>query len=319
MNELWVQVRQRREEALGICSLELVTTDGGLLPEVTAGAHVDVHVETDVVRQYSLCGDPSERQCWRIAVLRDPVSRGGSVAVHERVLPGTKLRVSGPRNHFPLVPAARSILIAGGIGITPLLAMAKALYASRQSFVLHYSARSEARMAFRAEIEAAPWACHTRLYAGDGLAAKRLDATQVLRRPDPATHLYVCGPAGFIDHVLFTASTLGWSKACLHREHFGPAHIGSTPADRAFDVQLARAGQTCHVAADKTVLQALREQGVELRSSCEAGVCGTCLTQVLEGVPDHRDTYLTDAERAANDQFLPCCSRAQSLRLVLDL
>lgn len=318
MNELLVQVRRRKEEAVGICSLELVRTDGALLPEFSAGAHIDVHVAPGLVRQYSLCGDPFERRHWRIAVLREPVSRGGSLAVHERLMPGTELQVSMPRNHFPLVAATRTILIAGGIGVTPMLAMARTLHARGQMFVLHYCARDELRMAFRPEIEAAPWAHHVRLYVSDGLAARRLDARQVIPNPDAETHLYVCGPASLIDHALSTARSLGWPEEHLHREHFGAA-LTDSPEDCAFEVELARSRKICHVPADKTALQALLAYGIELAFSCEAGVCGTCLTRVLHGVPDHRDTYLTDAERAANDQFLPCCSRARSPRLVLDL
>lgn len=316
-DELTVRVGRRVEEAEGICSFELVSPDGSALPAFSAGAHIDVHVAPGLVRQYSLSNDPAERDRYRIAVLREPSSRGGSAAMHERVQPGGLLRVSAPRNHFALADAPRSLLVAGGIGVTPILAMARALHAQARPFEMHYCGRSARRMAFLRELEAAPFSASVVMHADDE-PAQRFNAARVLAGPAPDTHLYVCGPSGFMDHVLETARRQGWPESRLHREYFAGAATARA-TDGRFEVRLASSGLTIEVPATRTVIEVLAEHGVEVPTSCEAGVCGTCLTRVLEGSPDHRDTFLTDAERAANDQFTPCCSRALSPLLVLDL
>jgi vanillate O-demethylase ferredoxin subunit len=305
-------------EADGICSFELAAQPGQELPEFSAGAHIDVHLAAGLVRQYSLCNDPAERHRWRIAVLRETSSRGGSAGMHERVKAGDSLRVSAPRNLFGLFPAGPSLLLAGGIGVTPLLSMAQALHRAGRDFEMHYCARSASRMAFRPEIEAASFANHVRFHVDDGDTAQKLDVEAVMRGAAPGTHLYVCGPSGFMEYVLGTARRQGWPDERLHREYFAAGPV-DTSADGAFEVQLSSTGTRCKVAADKTVLEVLLAQGIDVPSSCEAGVCGTCLTRVLEGTPDHRDTFLTDDERRANDQFTPCCSRSLTPLLVLDL
>lgn len=320
MSELTVKVRSRVQEAQGICSFELVHPQGEPLPGFTAGAHIDVHLGPSLVRQYSLCSPPGERDRWRIAVQLEPASRGGSVAVHEAVQAGGMLRVSTPRNHFELVAAPTSLLIAGGIGITPVIAMAQALHAAGQTFELHYCARSAARMAFKTEIETSPYAQNTRLYLSDGDPQRKFDAARAMGTPDAGKHLYVCGPAGFMDHVLATARALGWPDSQLHREHFAATPVAAALADDSgFEISLARAGLNLTVPPGRTALQVLLDAGVDVAYSCESGVCGTCVIRVLQGVPDHRDSYMTDAEHAAGDQFTPCCSRSRTSRLVLDL
>lgn len=316
-NELMVRVARRVEEADGICSFELVPVDADVLPAFSAGAHIDVHVAPSLIRQYSLSNDPSERNRYRIAVLREAQSRGGSAGMHERVQPGDLLRVSSPRNHFPLAEAPRSLLLAGGIGVTPILAMARALHAHDRPFEMHYCGRSASRMAFLDEIGAAGFASRVALHADD-TPEQKFDAQRVLANPSDGTHLYVCGPSGFMDHVLETARRQGWPEEQLHREYFAGVDTASA-TDESFEVRVASTGLSCRVPAGKTVIEVLAAHGVEVPTSCEAGVCGTCLTRVLEGTPDHRDTFLTDSERAANDQFTPCCSRALSPLLVLDL
>lgn len=316
-NELMVRVSRRVEEADGVCRFDLVTQDGSALPAFSAGAHIDVHVAPGLIRQYSLSNDPSERDRYRIAVLREPASRGGSAGMHESVRAGDLLRVSEPRNHFPLVEAPRSLLLAGGIGVTPILAMAHALHAQGRSFEMHYCGRSASRMAFLEELRSAGFAGSVVLHADD-VPAQKFDAEAVLARPESDTHLYVCGPNGFMDHVLETARRNGWPEAQLHREYFAGA-VTTLESDGCFEVRVASSGLSCQVPAGKTVIEVLAAHGVEVPTSCEAGICGTCLTRVVEGTPDHRDSFLTDAERAANDQFTPCCSRAFSPLLVLDL
>lgn len=318
MTTLSVRVQHRNDEADGICSFDLVAVDGTPLPPFTAGSHIDVHLAPGLVRQYSLCNDPSERHRYRIAVLREPQSRGGSVAMHSQIREGQILTISEPRNHFPLVPASRSLLLAGGIGITPILSMAHTLHAQGAAFEMHYCGRSASRMAFRDELAAAPFGEHVQMHVDDGELSQRFDAAKQLANPQSDVHLYVCGPAGFMDHVLSTAKACRWPEIQLHREYFAAAPI-DTSGDGAFEVTLARSGISHQVPAGKSVLEVLLAQGLDLPYSCESGVCGTCLIRVLEGTPDHRDSFLTDAERIAGNQFLPCCSRARSPVLVLDL
>jgi vanillate O-demethylase ferredoxin subunit len=318
MTQLTVKVARRRQEALDIASFELVKPDGSALPAFSAGSHIDVQVPGGLTRQYSLCNDMAEQHRYRIAVLRDPGSRGGSAGMHDAVKEGDTLQISAPRNHFPLAHAHRTLLFAGGIGVTPLLCMAQRLATAGGEFALHYCTRSAERTAFRDEIAASSYADRVHFHFDDGEAAQKLDLDAVLRQPASGTHIYVCGPTGFIDWVIKAAARLGWGKDQVHLEYFGAAKQDTT-GDRAFQVKLASSGATYEVPADKTVVQALQAHGVEILTSCEQGVCGTCLTRVLQGECDHRDLYLTDQEKAKHDQFTPCCSRAKGSLLVLDL
>jgi vanillate O-demethylase ferredoxin subunit len=318
MSNLNVIVERRTVEAEGICSFVLSHPTGDDLPFFTAGAHVDVHVKSGVIRQYSLSNDPVQRKQYRIAVLLEPQSRGGSAAMHSQLAVGQVVTISAPRNHFPLVPASRSLLIAGGIGITPLLSMAKTLHSKGADFELHYCGRTKSRMAFIDELLNSPFSNNVHLHFDDGAPAQRFDAQNILSAPKSDVHMYVCGPSGFMNHVLDSARQIGWDEQNLHREFFTAAPL-DTSEDGLFKVRLARTGKTCDIPADKSVMDVLLAEGVDVSFSCESGVCGTCLTPVLEGIPDHRDSFLTDAERALNDQFTPCCSRAKTAILVLDL
>ncbi len=317
--QISVRVSRRTVEAQDICSFELVSADGTPLPAFAAGSHIDVQVPGGPVRQYSLCNDPSESHRYVIAVLRDPVSRGGSSGMHERVREGDRLSISTPRNHFALAHDARShLLLAGGIGVTPLLCMAERLAKIGAEFEMHYATRSPARTAFRPRIEASSFASRVTFHHDDGADAQKLDIAALLATPQAGRHLYVCGPKGFMDAVLGTARARAWPEAQLHYEFFG-ADVASKESDAGFEVMLASSGRVIRVAPDRSVVHALAEAGITVPTSCEQGVCGTCLTRVIEGQPEHRDLYLTPEEQAANDQFLPCCSRARSARLVLDL
>jgi vanillate O-demethylase ferredoxin subunit len=318
MADIEVKVLRKRLEAEGIASFELARPDGAPLPAFGAGSHIDVQVPGGPVRQYSLCNDGADRTRYRIAVLREPASRGGSAAMHARVNEGDTLTVSEPRNHFPLVHAVRTLLFAGGIGVTPLLCMAQRLARVGADFELHYCTRSKARTAFLQEIAASPFAAQVRHHFDDGHAQQKLDLPALIGRPDGQTHLYVCGPAGFMEHVVGAAKSFGWPAGQVHTEYFA-APAQDTSGDRAFEVRIASSGKTYPVAAGQTVVQALAAHGVEILTSCEQGVCGTCITRVLEGECDHRDMYFTEEEKARNDQFTPCCSRAASAVLVLDL
>ena len=312
-----VIVTRKRREAEGVFSFELAAADQRSLPAFSAGSHIDVHLPNGLVRQYSLCNHPEESHRYLLGVLRDPASRGGSQAMHEQVEEGSQLRISEPRNLFPLVhEAAYSLLFAGGIGITPILCMAERLAQIGAPFELHYSGRAAERMAFVERIRNSTFADSVHLHIDDGVSG-RLDAARVLSAPSSDSHLYVCGPNGFMDHVLDTAREQGWADTQLHREYF--AAVAPVAEAGSFEVQLASSGQCFQIPAERSVAEVLLEAGIDIPLSCEQGICGTCVTRVLEGEPEHNDMFLTDAEHARNDQFTPCCSRAKSARLVLDL
>jgi vanillate O-demethylase ferredoxin subunit len=321
MNIIEVKVTRKAREAEDICSFELAAADGSPLPAFSAGSHIDVHVGDGTIRQYSLCNNPEERHRYLIGVLRDPKSRGGSIAMHEQVKEGDTIRISAPKNHFPLVPAKRTLLFAGGIGVTPILCMAERLAHAGADFEMHYCSRSRDRTAFLERIARSPYADRVHFHFDDGAAEQKLDLPSLLASPDADTHLYVCGPGGFIEFVTGTAKQNGWAAANVHLEYFGapPQAASDTSGDQAFEIRIASTGKTFAVPADKSVIKVLEENDVFVPISCEQGVCGTCITRVLDGVPDHRDMYFTDEEKAKNDQFTPCCSRAQSSCLVLDL
>jgi vanillate O-demethylase ferredoxin subunit len=277
---------------------------------------VDVHLADGLVRQYSLCGDPEGSGPYEIAVLREPASRGGSAAMHA-LEPGARLRLGPPRNLFPLdETAAFTLLLAGGIGITPMLAMAWRLHRLGRPFALHYCARTPARAAFLERLRGVPFAAKVVTHFDDGPESQRLNAAAQLANPAPGAHLYVCGPGGFMGHVLEAASAQGWPEARLHREYFAGAPVA---AGDAFEIEIASTGAVLPVPAGQSALAVLLAHGVEVPMACEQGICGTCLVKLVAGTPDHRDSYLTDEEHEANDQFTPCCSRAMSPRLVLAL
>ncbi|ABE31846.1 2Fe-2S iron-sulfur cluster binding domain protein [Paraburkholderia xenovorans LB400] len=314
-----LRVRVVRKEALtkDIVLIELASVDGQPLPTFTAGAHIDVQLPGGLTRQYSLCDTAAET--YQIAVLKEPQGRGGSVAMHDLVHAGSELVVGTPRNLFELSASAQSsLLLAGGIGITPLLCMAQSLATARRPFSLHYCTRSAEATAFRGALAAAPYAAQVHHHYDDGTPEQKLDLPALLSCPQPGMHLYTCGPSGFMDAVLAAARASGWPESQLHYEFF-KAEPPQSENDGSFEVQVASTGEVIPVAADETVLMALAAHGIELPASCEQGVCGTCLTRVLGGEPDHRDMYLTPEEQAQNDQFLPCCSRSKSARLVLDI
>lgn len=313
-----VKVARKRVEAEGIVLLDL-EGEGAALPAFTAGAHIDVKTPSGAVRQYSLCGSPGQPGPYQIAVLREAAGRGGSASMHDALAEGDRLAVSAPRNHFALSEApGASLLFAAGIGITPLVAMADALHAQGREFRLHYCARSEARTAFLRRLRERPYAARVRFHFDGGEAGRQLDIAAALATAPDGAHAYVCGPQAFIAAVRDGAARAGWPAARVHFEHFSGA-TADTRGDGAFDVVLARSGRTVRIAPDVSITQALAAEGVAIDTSCEQGVCGTCLTRVLEGEVDHRDLYLTPEEQASHTQMLPCCSRAASARLVLDL
>lgn len=314
-----VRVVRKTAEAANICAFELADPDGAALPAFAAGAHIDVQVRDGIVRQYSLCNDPRETHRYLIGVLRTADSRGGSRALHEEIGEGDLIRIGEPRNHFPLAHSAeRSLLLAAGIGITPILCMAERLAHIGADFRLHYWARSREHAAFVERIERSAFAERARFHFSEEAGTRRPSIDDVLAQHDLGTHLYVCGPARFTDAALARARQAGWREEHIHREYFS-ATPPRSQNDVGFTVTLASSGKSYAVAKNESALDVLAANGIALPRSCEQGVCGTCLTGVLDGVPDHRDRVLSTEERARNDRFTPCCSRARSPVLVLDL
>ena len=284
-----------------------------VLPAATAGAHVDVHVPELGVRQYSLCGDPADRSLYRIAVKHEAVGRGGSRWLHETLKAGDALTVSAPRNHFELAEdAARHVLLGGGIGITPLIAMAHALRGAGRPFRLHAFARSRALAPLLDEVERAAGPAGPALHFDDE-PASRVDLAALLATPEPGTHVYCCGPAGFMEAV--RRATAEWPEEQVHFEAFAPL-LDAEFVARPFAIRLASSGDVLPVPAESSALAVLRERGIALPSSCEIGVCGSCECGVLAGEPIHRDVVLSP--RARRTRFIPCVSRATGT-LHLDL
>ncbi|MGP2439922.1 PDR/VanB family oxidoreductase [Streptomyces sp. JW3] len=293
----------------GVLALTLRHPLGEPLPGWQPGAHLDVVLGPGLERQYSLCGDPADRAVWRIAVLRETAGRGGSAYVHEHLRRGGTVRVRGPRNHFPLEPAARYRFVAGGIGITPLLPMLAAADRAGADWTLLYGGRTRAAMAFTGEL--ARYGDRVTLAPEDETGL--LDLAPVLDGVPDGTLVYCCGPGPLLDAVEGRCP-----PRILRTERFHPKEQLAV-ANGEFEVVLARSGRTVAVPPDVSVLDAVRAAGVEVLYSCAEGTCGTCETEVLEGMPDHRDSVLTEAERAAGETMLVCVSRCHGKRLVLDL
>lgn len=320
MSEEFDLVLARKETvADGVVRLVLAPLAGQPLPAWEPGAHIDLVLKPDLVRQYSLCGDPADVDGYRVAVLREPGGRGGSVHVHDELAPGDKVRVRGPRNNFSLARKARYIFVAGGIGITPLLPMIASAHAEKADWQLFYGGRTRASMAFRIELSAL-YGKRVTLRPQDEVGL--LDLAAIFADPDRPidahTAVYCCGPEPLLAAV--EAFAADWPAGTLHVERFAPRV--ATADDRPtgeFEVELARSGRTVRIPAERSILSVLEEAGVPVLSSCQEGTCGTCETVVLDGEPDHRDSLLTDEERAAGDTMMICVSRAGSARLVLDL
>lgn len=311
-----VVIARREAQTADIVAIELVSAGERDLEPFEAGAHIDVVVGDGLVRQYSLSNAFDESRTYRLGILNDPNSRGGSRSIHEQFVQGREIEISLPRNHFPLDMAAdHSILFGGGIGITPLITMAKALKKAGRSFELHYCCRSRTAAAFLDELTS-ELGDRLNLHFDDGPDEQRLAPAAILKTVRDNTHMYVCGPTGFMDWIIGTARDCGLASSQVHFESFN-AEV-DTSGD-AFEVHAAASNVTVRVPSGQSIAKTLKAAGVKVDVSCEEGVCGTCICDVLEGVPDHRDHFLNDEEKEANDQIAVCCSRARSGRLVLDI
>jgi ferredoxin-NADP reductase len=307
-------VHERRDEADGVISLSLGRVDGGELPAWAPGAHVDLHLDNGLVRQYSLCSDPADRQRWRVGVLREPESRGGSEYVVDKLHGSDIVEVGEPRNHFALEPARRYVFVAGGIGITPILPMIAAAEAAGADWTLLYGGRTRSSMAFGDEL-----ARHgERVTIAPQDEVGLLDLAGLLATPRLGTLVYACGPAPMLDAV--EALMAGWPAGSLRVERFTPKGIEDTDS-ASFEVEFASSGITTTVPPDRSILTVAEEAGIPALWSCREGTCGTCETPLLAGRAEHHDSLLTDEEKADQNTIFICVSRAERGcdRLQLDL
>ena len=296
-----------------VMTVTLADAAGGRLPDWTPGAHIDLVLPGGLVRQYSLCGDRWDPRTYRVGVLREPGGRGGSAWVHDRLAVGDIVGLGGPRNNFPLVPAARYLFIAGGIGITPLLPMIQQANLLGADWQLLYGGRKTASMAFRDDLAGYGNRVQVRPQDVCGL----LDLAGFLRGYQAGTRVYCCGPAPLLDAVSGACAAL--PPHTLRTERFVTDALAAPARSASFEVELARSGRIVTVTPDASVLDAVTAAGADVLSSCRQGVCGTCEITVLGGAPDHRDSVLDDAERAAGTCMFVCVSRSRTDRLVLDL
>lgn len=309
-----VRVRSVSRTGQNIVVVSLVAADCQPLPRWEPGAHIDVVLEDDLIRQYSLCGDPDDAAEWRIAVL--VTEHGRASALINQVRPGDVVTVQGPRNHFPLVASEQYVFVAGGIGITPILPMVQRVAHQSLKWTLVYGGRCRNSMAFADEL----------LQHGDSvllwpeLERGLIDLDNVLGTPQEGTAIYCCGPESLLNAIESRCTT--WPKGTLHVERFAPSTDSAQKLEYAsppFIVDLARTGQTINIAENESIIDALERAGIPTTTACRNGVCGTCETRVLDGSPDHRDSVLTESERQANDTMMICCSRSRSPRLVIDM
>jgi ferredoxin-NADP reductase len=308
-----VRVESKQEVAEGVVALTLRQIADEPLPRWSPGAHVDLILDGVPTRQYSLCGDPADHHVWRLGVLRDPAGGGGSRYVHDQLRAGDSIRVRGPRNNFELAGSPRYQFIAGGIGITPILPMIAAAEAASADWQLLYGGRQRASMAFLGEL--ARYGDRVTVAPQDETGL--LDLDSLLGTPQPGTLVYCCGPEPLLAAVEERCHT--WPSRSLHVERFSARPLTAPVRAEAFELELAQSELTLTIPPDRSILDVVEEAGVGVLSSCAEGTCGTCETAVLSGLPDHRDSVLTEEERRAGDCMMICVSRSCTARLVLDL
>ncbi|NMM44653.1 oxidoreductase [Rhodospirillaceae bacterium KN72] len=298
-------------------AVTLRAADGRELPRMEPGAHIDLFLAPGLTRQYSLTGMGASGDRYCIAVKREPQSRGGSAFVHDNLTPGDRIDISPPRNLFALhSDASPAVLLAGGIGVTPLYAMAKALQDRGTSFRKDYFIRSLDLAAFHEDL--AKMGGQVRFHSGLDPEETRRTLEDAIATAADGTHFYICGPVPFMECAVSVVESAGVPADRVHVEYFNAAPVESG-ADAGFELHLAASGQTLRVEPGESILDVLDRAGITVDTSCEQGICGTCVTRVISGIPDHRDMYLTDAEKAANTQMCLCVSSVKEGPLVLDL
>ncbi len=309
-----LRVARNDEIASGINLLEFSDPDGKSLPQFSAGAHIAVRVPNGMVRKYSLCNDPAERERYQIAVKRESNGRGGSCSLIDGVKAGDRIIVTAPVNDFALPQRAQDFLfIAGGIGVTPMMAMIRQVMAEGKRFRLFYCSRSPETTAFREELSRPEFKDKVVIHYDDGDVSRSLDLRPILAERKNREHLYCCGPRPLMEAV--RAMTDHWSPTAVHFEAFSEAETHKAD-DKPFKVTLARTGEVLDVPTDKTILEVLRAHGLDVPSSCETGTCGTCRTKLLAGEADHRDLVLAEHER--KDTIMICVSRARGGDITID-
>jgi len=309
-----LRVTRNDRIADGINLLEFRHPDGQQLPEFSAGAHIAVRVPNGMLRKYSLCNDPKERDRYQIAVKRESNGRGGSCSLIDQVKTGDELTVTAPVNDFGLPQRAQDFLfIAGGIGVTPIMAMIRQVMAEGKRFRLFYCSRSPETTAFRDELAAPEFKDNVVIHYDEGDVSRSLDLRPILAERKNREHLYCCGPRPLMEAV--RAMTDHWSPTAVHFEAFSEAETHKAD-DKPFKVKLARTGEVLDVSTSKTILEVLRDHGLDVPSSCETGTCGTCRTKLLAGEPDHRDLVLAEHEK--KDTIMICVSRAHSDEITID-
>jgi len=315
---LAVVVSSKKTIADKVVELELRSPEGGDLPAFTAGSHIDLHLSKDQMRQYSLANNPTEKDRYLCAVLIEEEGTGGSKAVAEKVQEGDRLFVSNPRNHFALSEdAEHSILIAGGIGVTPLLAMAYRLKQQGKSFKFYYRCRTRSRAAY-AELLVQEFADSVECFFSDEGGREMFDLIRIMEDVPPNTHLYTCGGNDFMDQVVEAAKTR-LPEEQIHLEHFHPPEIENQGEDAGFELYCTKSDKRLQVPADKSIVEVLDENGIDIPISCTEGICGSCITHFTEGEVDHRDFVLSKSEKEKKRLFTPCCSRAAGPRLAIDI
>ncbi|BCH25465.1 vanillate O-demethylase oxidoreductase [Mesorhizobium sp. L-8-3] len=310
-------IRRIEIVAEDIVCVELSPANGGRFPPFSAGSHVDVFIDERTIRQYSISNDPSDCSYYRLAIQKEPQSRGGSKAIHESFRAGDIIRIGEPRNHFCLAEDdVKVVLVAGGIGVTPILSMAYRLTAKGTDFAFHLCVRSRERAAFVDEISTSPFAARFELHLDDGGPQQRFNPDNAFADLTQTSAVYVCGPRGFMEFVTGAARRSGIRPERIHTESFVSAAVDG---EEEFEVVTARTGKVLLVRHNKSIAETLEEAGICPILSCEQGICGTCLTKVISGEVDHRDTFQTNAEKIGNSMIAICCSRARSKQLVLDI
>lgn len=315
MVEIPARVLELRYEADSVVSVRLGALDGTPLPDWEPGSHIDLVLPVGLVRQYSIVESDPRQRWYRIAILRDPASRGGSEYVHLFLRPGQHVTIRPPLNHFQLTAAQEYLFIAGGIGITPILSMVDAVDARTATWHLHYAGHSRTAMAFMDRLAL----YEDRVTCWDSAAGRRLDLERVIPPTRPGLVIYACGPSRLIEAIHDTAHKARWHDQDIHFERFKVSSRPTASTNRPLVVRAARTGKSVEIASDETILSSLTRAGIKVASSCMSGLCGTCEVKVLGGQPDHRDDVLTPAQREAGDRMLVCVSRALSKQLTLDV
>ncbi|MEA9391575.1 PDR/VanB family oxidoreductase [Acerihabitans sp. TG2] len=314
-----VSIKTMTENGLGNVSIQMVAQQGGVLPAYSPGAHIDIFIPDIGTRQYSLCTECNHTDHYEICVKLADLSAGGSDFIHHRLKPGDSLSISAPRHHFPLPAAGRYLLFAGGIGITPLLAMAENFANQGIDFELHYYVSDVKEIAFKHRLHASHLAKQVYLHGSDTHDSLRDTTPVCLCHPDQDTAVIACGPDGFVQRLKEIMQRYQWKPSQLSFERFTHAELDKKTENQDFYIELNSTGQRFLVKPDQTIAEVLLSAKIDIMLSCEQGMCGACITEVIDGIPEHRDCVLSEDEKAQNTQMTLCCSRSKSPVLVLDL